>query len=68
LTEKGDTAFGGAPIWAPLRTFAHSVLMQIKIPLEEALFALQFRVFLQEEFKLGFFLAVENRLHKVGGV
>ena len=28
--------------------------MQIKIPLE-ALFALQFRVFLQEEFKLGFF-------------
>jgi hypothetical protein len=41
--------------------------MQIKIPLE-ALFALQFRVFLQEEFKLGFFLAVENRLHKVGGV
>jgi hypothetical protein len=41
--------------------------MQIKIPLE-ALFALQFGVFLQEEFKLDFFLAVQNRLHGFGGV
>ena len=66
LTEIG-AVFGGAPIWVPPCTFAHSVLMQIKIPLE-ALFTLQFGAFLQEEFKLGFFLAVENCLCGFGGV
>jgi hypothetical protein len=62
LTEKG-AVFGGPPIWAALRTFACSLFRQIKI-LVEALFLLQFGVFLQEEFKLTLYQETKYKLER----
>jgi hypothetical protein len=55
------------PNWALSNYFTHSVLIQIKIPLE-VLFPLVREAFLLEEKNSGLNLKVGNSLHKVGGV
>jgi hypothetical protein len=55
------------PNWALSNHFTHSILIQIKIPLE-VLFPLVKGAFLLEEKNSGLNLRVGNCLHKVGGV
>jgi hypothetical protein len=55
------------PNWALPNYFTHSILIQIKIPLE-VLFPLMRGAFLLEERNSGLNLRVGNCLHKVGGV
>ena len=55
------------PNWALSNYFTHSILIQIKIPLE-VLFPLVRGTFLLEEKNSGLNLRVGNCLHKVGGV
>jgi hypothetical protein len=53
--------------WALSNYFTHSILIQIKIPLEVS-FPLVRGAFLLEEKNSGLNLRVGNCLHKVGGV
>jgi len=55
------------PNWAWSKLFTHSILIQIKIPLE-VLFPLVRGAFLLEEKNSGLILRVGNCLHKSGGV